>query len=74
MHLSGPWARLFHFFDRFSGELRDITLFHELLNKRGRQYRLTVGHPADPAAIGSTDELKHFVERVLPADPDRRLT
>jgi len=73
MHLSGPWARLFHFFDRFSGELRDITLFHELLNKQGRKFRLTVGHPADPAAVASTDDLKHFVERVLPADPDGRL-
>ena len=35
IHVAGPWSFLFHFFDRFSGELRDITLFHELLNKRG---------------------------------------
>ncbi len=73
MHLTGPWATLFHFFDRFSGELRDITLFHELLNKQGRKFRLIVGHPADPAAVPSTEDLKHFVERVLPADPDGRL-
>ena len=39
MHLSGPWSTLFHFFDGFSGELRDVTVFHELLNKRGGQYR-----------------------------------
>jgi putative hemolysin len=73
VHVAGPWARLFHLFDRLSGELRDITLFHELLNKRGARYRLTIGHPADPAAIASTEALKHHVERVLPADPDRPL-
>ena len=32
LHLTGPWSTLFHFFNRFSQELRDITLFHELLN------------------------------------------
>ena len=33
VHISGPYSAMFHFFNRFSGELRDITLFHELLNK-----------------------------------------
>src|SRR6185369_10126199 len=32
VHVAGPWSGLFHFFNRFSTELRDITLFHELLN------------------------------------------
>lgn len=73
VHVAGPWATLFHLFDRLSPELRDITLFHELLNKRGARYRLTVGHPVDPAAIPATEALKHYVERVLPAEPDRAL-
>ncbi len=55
IHLSGPWSALFHFFDRFSGELRDMTLFHELLNKRGQRFQLTIG-----AAIAPGD---------MPADP-----
>jgi putative hemolysin len=75
LHLTGPWSGLFHFFNRFSQELRDVTLFHELLNKRGRRFGLTVGPPIPPAKLeGEAGEvalrLKHYVERVLPADPD----
>ena len=73
LHVAGPWSRLFHFFNRFSGELRDITLFHELLNKRGQAFALTAGPlisiPAlegDPAAL--TTRLQTYVERDLPAD------
>ena len=51
IHVDGPWSALFHFFDRFSGELRDITLFHELLNKKGGAFRLVVGEPIDAEAI-----------------------
>ena len=79
LHLSGPRSNLFHFFDGFSGELRDITLFHELLNKRGKAFRLVVGHPvpvdALPAdAVEATSAMKTFVEQVLPRDPDRRFS
>jgi putative hemolysin len=76
MHLTGPWSFLFHFFDRFSQELRDITLFHELLNKRGQSFRLIVGPaipcsdlPADAAEASAA--VKHYVERILPASPER---
>ena len=67
LHVSGPWATLFHLFDRVSGELRDITLFHELLNKKGQRFSLIVGKPLDPAGIADIEALKHHVERVLPA-------
>lgn len=76
MHLEGPWSFLFHFFDRFSQELRDITLFHELLNKRGQTFRLIVG-PAippsalDPDAARASEAVKHYVERILPQSHDR---
>lgn len=75
MHLEGPWSTLFHFFDRFSQELRDITLFHELLNKRGRSFRLTVGRPIPPEALDAdagkaTLAVKAFVEHKLRHDPD----
>jgi putative hemolysin len=69
VHVSGPWATLFHLFDRVSGELRDITLFHELLNKRGQRFSLMVGRPIDPHAIEDIEALKHYVERVLPHEP-----
>lgn len=76
LHLSGPWSTLFHFFHRFSPELRDITLFHELLNKRGQQFHLTVGPIVGPERLDTdvttaTDQLKAYVEHVLPQNPDR---
>jgi putative hemolysin len=75
MHLEGPWSSLFHLFDRISPELRDITLFHELLNKRGRTFRLTVGHPIAPDlldldAANATLAVKAYVEQKLLTDPD----
>jgi putative hemolysin len=76
VHVAGPWSILFHLFHQVSSELRDITLFHELLNKRGRAFRLTVGTPVAPEALaGDAPEvaarLKAYVEQSLPADPDR---
>lgn len=76
LHLSGPWSTLFHFFHRFSPELRDITLFHELLNKRGQQFHLTVGPIVAPERLDTdvttaTDQLKAYVEHVLPRRPDQ---
>ena len=75
IHVAGPTSRLFHLFDRFSQELRDITLFHELLNKQGRAFDLSVGLPIAPDALDvdaakATEALKAFVERTLAADPD----
>ena len=76
IHLAGPWSTLFHLFHQVSAELRDITLFHELLNKRGRPFRLTVGPVIPPAVLSGdageiTGRLKDYVEQTLPADPDR---
>lgn len=76
IHVAGPWSGLFHFFHGFSEELRDITLFHELLNKQGREFTLTVGQPIPPSALDGdpldvTARLKAYVERTLPAHPDR---
>lgn len=75
VHVEGPWATLFHFFDRFSPELRDITLFHELLNKTGRQFRITIGRPIptdrlDADAAVASAAIKTYVERVLPTHPN----
>lgn len=72
VHVAGPWATLFHFFNRFSPELRDITLFHELLNKRGQRFDLTVGPLIPPGAVDAEhcEALKTYVERVLPERPE----
>ncbi len=75
IHVAGPNSTLFHLFDRVSQELRDITLFHELLNKRRKPYQLKVGKPVPPSrldidAVKATYGLKAFTERVLPSQPD----
>jgi putative hemolysin len=75
VHMSGPYSFWFHSFAKFSAELRDITLFHELLNKQGKTYKLTFGPliGAEHASGDSTSvirKLKYYVERVLPHAPD----
>ncbi len=75
VHMTGPSSRLFHLFDKFSRELRDVTLFHELLNKEGRTFGLTFGKPVlteqlDVDADRATLQLKTYIERDLSAQPD----
>ncbi|MEO8811387.1 MAG: 1-acyl-sn-glycerol-3-phosphate acyltransferase [Caulobacteraceae bacterium] len=79
MHLAGPWPTLFHLFDGVSGELRDITLFHELLNKRGKRFHLIVGAPVMPRDLPvdpgeAAARMRYHVERDLPRRPDRGFT
>lgn len=76
IHVAGPWSRLFHLFHRVSGELRDITLFHELLNKQGQVFQLTIGAPIPPEVLAgdaaeTAARLKAYVEETLPVDPDK---
>jgi putative hemolysin len=76
VHVSGPPSVLFNLLDRVSLELRDITLFHELLNKRGKAFAVTIG-PLIPAeaieddSAAMTLRLKAYVERTLPGHPDQ---
>jgi putative hemolysin len=75
MHVTGPYSRLFHLFDKVSQELRDVTLFHELLNKEGKPFGVDVGLPIpadrlDVDAAKATGALKTFTERTLAADHD----
>jgi putative hemolysin len=76
IHMTGPSSTLFHLFDKVSRELRDITLFHELLNKRGGKFTLTLGPLISPNQLGAdsglaTLALKAYVETQLPLDPGR---
>jgi putative hemolysin len=79
IHVAGPYPFFFHTFDRISKELRDITLFHELLNKKGSLFTLKVGRPisgahiaGDPGAV--TTALKRFIEQDLECDGDAEFT
>lgn len=67
---------LFYWFASWNTELRDMTVFHELLNKRGKTFRLRFGPliPAEIIAEGYPLELaarlqEHVVEK-LAADAD----
>ena len=48
LHVTARNSALFYLFDRIHPTLRDITLFHEVLNKARQRYRLTIGTPIDP--------------------------
>ncbi|MBK5933771.1 putative hemolysin [Rhodovulum imhoffii] len=47
---------LFYLFDLIHPTLRDITLFHETLNKHRQPYRFTVGEPISPGALPARSE------------------
>jgi putative hemolysin len=79
IHVAGPYPLFFHTFDRFSKELRDITLFHELLNKARQTYVLTVGPLIQPEALAGeaaavSHRLKRYVEAELGANRDAVFT
>ena len=71
LHIKARNSPTFYALSMLASELRDVTLFRELLNKRGRRFRLSYGPaldaaglPADPKAAVSV--LQHHVERLLP--------
>ena len=47
---------LFYLFDYLHPTLRDITLFHETLNKHRQPYRINVGAPIPPYALPARSE------------------
>lgn len=49
-------SALFYLFDAIHPTLRDITLFHETLNKAGQPYRVNIGQPIMPGAMPKTSE------------------
>lgn len=49
-------SALFYLFDAIHPTLRDITLFHETLNKARQPFRVTVGEPISAAAIPANSE------------------
>ncbi len=67
---------LFYWFANWNTELRDMTVFHELLNKRGKIFRIRVGRPIPPERFADGDPAEvtqqlqsHVVDR-LAADHD----
>ncbi len=76
LHVGGRNSSLYYAFCGLNRELRDITLFRELLNKKGDRFHLTFGPQipwehleGDPQAV--TEKLRTYVDTILPEDPDR---
>lgn len=70
VHIRSRASALFYLFRRVSDELRDITVFHEILSKKGASMGLTIGAPIPAAAlrgkaVDAVAELQRFVEQDL---------
>jgi putative hemolysin len=77
MNMQARNSWLFYALAQCSAELRDMTVFHELLNKKGQRFRLTIGQPIDPGHLDGnvqalTSALQHHCEWRLRDDPDAR--
>ena len=75
VHMNARNSGLFYWFAKWSTELRDMTVFHELLNKKGDRFDFRIGNliPAD-ALDGDPVEVTRALERhtvhALAADSD----
>jgi len=56
-HITARNSRLYYLFWKLNTELRDITLFNELLNKKGKRFDIRFG-PAIPAAALDGDPVE----------------
>jgi putative hemolysin len=75
IHVAGPYLDPVPLFDKVSQELRDITLFHELLNKRKKAFQLKVGLPIPPTRLDIDAGRATYAEglhRAGPAQPAGR--
>ncbi|WP_028033636.1 GNAT family N-acetyltransferase [Chelativorans sp. J32] len=67
---------LFYLLSKYSTELRDMTLFHELLNKKDRSFEMTIGKPIPPAMLNGGEptevaaKLQDYTVTVLAENPD----
>ena len=75
LHLKAKNSWLYYLFSQLNGELRDITLFHELLNKSGSPFEMTFGPLISPErldgdATALTVAMREYVSSHLAAGPE----
>ena len=58
-------SALFYLFDKLHPTLRDVTLFHETLNKDRQPYRVTIGAPIPAAEIPKDDGIETLKRATL---------
>ena len=68
MHIHGHNSALYYLLWFCNRELKDMTLFREVINKRGGRYRIRIGElfqpSGDPAELAVA--LRRFVTRRMP--------
>jgi putative hemolysin len=73
VHMAARNSGLFYWFAKWSTELRDMTVFHELLNKKGDRFDFTVGRMIQPDQLSGdpvdvTAALERHTVHALAAD------
>ncbi len=64
IHITARNSGLFYWFAKWSTELRDMTVFYELLNKKGNRFDFTVGHMIQPDQLeGDPAEVTRALEQ-----------
>jgi len=59
-------SSLYYFFSLVNDELRDITLFRELLNKKGQKFRMTFGEIIQPKELPrNAEQATEIVRRIV---------
>ena len=66
-HIKAQNSKLYYAFEKINGELRDITLFREMLNKGVANPLITFGAPIDPQSLAkdpklATQDVRDIVE------------
>src|ERR1700712_2346769 len=77
VHMTARNSGLFYWLARWSTELRDMTIFHELLNKRGDRFEFQIGHLIQPEELdGDLNDVTKALEKLtvhdMAADADAR--
>jgi putative hemolysin len=75
MHMGGRNSGLFYFLARVSTELRDMTVFNELLNKKNAEFRVHFGKPIRPERLRGdvgelTEQMRIHCAETLAGDPN----
>ncbi len=68
MHIEGRNSPLYYLLYAINTELKDMTLFRELLNKEGKNYRVRIGRPIEPVGDSKplTTAIRQFVVEEMP--------
>ena len=64
LHITGRNSIVYYLLDLMNEELKNMTLFRELINKRGARYRLCFGAPIGPATFATSSEDKTLMARL----------